>query len=277
MGMGESSAGGVGEANSLQGGGYWGMMGMGEVAMKKIFRIIPALDTRDLGAAVELARAVGGHPMVYGFKVGFGLGLTHGLGEVVRRLRDVTGKRLIYDHQKAATDIPGVGELFADTMKGCGVDEVILFPQAGPRTLEAWVGAIGGRGLKVIVGGVMTHAGYLASEGGFIGEGAGLAIFRQAVALGVKAFVVPLTRPELVAKLAEEVPFGGEEEFYIPGYGAQGGEAGRFSRLRRQYLIVGRALLGARDPCGEVERIVGEAGGAGVGGGARRSASWRCS
>ena len=225
------------------------------LAMAKIFRIIPALDTTDLERAAGLVRALGRHPLVYGFKLGFALGLRHGLAETARRLREWTDKPLIYDHQKAATDIPDTGKLFAETMRACGMDEVILFPHTGPRTLEAWVGAMQGAGLKAIVGGVMTHPAYLVAEGGFIADGAALAIYRQAAELGVKAFVTPLTKPELVARLAEEVPFGEGQEFYSPGYGAQGGDPGQFPALRRHYLIAGRALLGAADPAAAADAI----------------------
>jgi len=214
---------------------------------KKIL-IIPALDTPDLDVALRLVCRVAGRPSVYGFKLGFSLGLSCGLPETVRRIREWTDKPLIYDHQKAATDIPDTGPLFAGVLRRAGVDEAILFPHTGPHTLAAWVRALQEENLKVIVGGVMTHSAYLVSEGGFIADEAALSIYQQAAELGVSAFVVPLTKPEWVAKLAKEVPFTDKQEFYSPGFGAQKGDPTRFPALKTHHLIMGRSLLGAEDP-----------------------------
>ncbi len=222
---------------------------------EKTYRIIPALDTADLDAALRLVCKVAGRPSVYGLKLGFSLGLGYGLPETARRIREWTDKPLIYDHQKAATDIPDTGAMFGDVMKRAGIDEVILFPHTGPRTLEAWTRAMQERGLKTIVGAVMTHAAYLVSEGGFIADEAAVKIYRQAAGLGVGAFVTPLTKPELVASLAREVPFTAEQEFYSPGYGAQGGDPEKFPALNKHYVIMGRSLFAAEDPAKELARV----------------------
>ena len=221
----------------------------------KLYRIIPALDTADLDAALRLVCKVAGRESVYGFKLGFSLGLGFGLPETVRRIREWTDKPLIYDHQKAATDIPDTGALFGDVMKKAGIDEVILFPHTGPRTLEAWTKAMQERKLKVIVGAVMTHPAYLVSEGGFIADAAAAAIYKQAAGLGVAAFVVPLTKPDVVARLAKEVPFTAAQEFYSPGFGAQKGDPAQFPMLAKHYLITGRSLLAAEDPAKELAKV----------------------
>ena len=110
--------------------------------MDKIRKVIPALDVTDLKQIEELIEAIDSQDVIYGYKAGFSLGLTHGLPKVVESIRKYSQKPIIYDHQKAATDIPDTGKLFAQTMKNSGIDEVILFPQAGPATLEAWVKAV---------------------------------------------------------------------------------------------------------------------------------------
>jgi len=214
----------------------------------KTFKLIPALDVLDLAVVERLAKAVGNNPMVYGFKLGFSLGLTHGLGAVVAAIRKHSNLPVIYDHQKAATDIPDTGRLFAQTMKQGGIDEVILFPQAGPVTLEAWIEAMRAENLKIIVGGLMTHKAYVSSEGGFLEDRAIETIYKTAVEKGVKAFVVPLTKPDAVDRIVKAVPFTADAEFYSPGYGRQGGDPSRFASISRHYLIVGRALLEAADP-----------------------------
>ena len=162
----------------------------------KTFSLIPSLDVTSLDEAARLVEAVQAHPFVYGFKVGFSLGLAQGLPRTVEAIRGLTAKPVIYDHQKAATDIPATGALFARVLADAGIDEVILFPQAGPATLEAWAEAMMAKGLKTIVGVVMTHAKYLQGEGGYLADSSPVDIARRAKAAGVKAFVTPLTKPE---------------------------------------------------------------------------------
>ena len=218
-------------------------------------RVIPALDVTDLDRVSALAAAIGRHPGVYGFKVGFSLGLAHGLHAVVDRIRVHSDKPVIYDHQKAATDIPDTGALFARTLADAGIDEGILFPQAGPATLEAWVAALRDAGLKVIVGGLMTHRAYQVSEGGFLLDEGIMQMYRNAAAQGVRSFVVPLTKPDAVRRIAAEVSAAGEVEFYSPGYGKQGGDPADIGFLTRLNLIIGRSLLAAEDPSAYIDSI----------------------
>lgn len=219
-------------------------------------RIIPALDVTDLDRVSTLAKALGNHDGVYGFKVGFSLGLTHGLPAVVARIREHSAKPVIYDHQKAATDIPDTGTLFAKTLAQAGIDEGILFPQAGPATLKAWVQALQDAGVKVIVGGLMTHPAYRVSEGGFLQDDGIDQIYRDAAGLGVQAFVVPLTKPDAVVHIAEDVASSRDVTFYSPGYGKQGGDLAKLGFLSRLNLIIGRSLLGAEDPKAFVDAIL---------------------
>ncbi|HBY18268.1 MAG TPA: hypothetical protein DEH00_03760 [Candidatus Marinimicrobia bacterium] len=219
-----------------------------EESMGKNIKIIPALDLTDLDKLESLVQAVDDHPLVYGYKLGFSLGLTYGLPRVCKLLRKHTGKPLIYDHQKAATDIPATGQLFAGVMKSSGISEVILFPQAGPDTLKAWIGALKEKDLKVIVGGIMTHPAYLESEGGFIRDTAATDIYKLAFEKNVRDFVVPLTKPSETERIFREAGLDDGCTFYSPGYGSQGGNPANFPFIRNHYLIIGRSLLKAEDP-----------------------------
>jgi orotidine-5'-phosphate decarboxylase len=211
------------------------------------YRFVPALDLTDLHEVEKIVAAVGYHPSISGFKVGFSLGLTHGLPKVVETIRRHSDRPIIYDHQKAGTDIPATGTLFAHTMFDAGVDSAILFPQAGPETLAAWVEALFNRGLGVIVGGVMTHGAYLRSEGGYLCDDGVLDLYRRAREMGVKEFVLPLTKPAEARRMVEQAGLQ-DAEIYSPGFGAQGGEVRAFPFVARHHLIVGRALLAADDP-----------------------------
>lgn len=221
--------------------------------MTKKWKIIPALDVTDLQRLRQLITDIDSHPLIYGYKVGFSLGLTFGLPRVLEEIRAVSAKPVIYDHQKAATDIPDTGELFARVMKESGLDEVILFPQAGPATEEAWIAAIQEAGMKVIVGGIMTHPRYRESEGGYLKDEAVVEMYRLAYGAGVRDFVVPLTKPQATKEIYVKAGLDDSCHFYSPGFGKQGGDPAAFDFLQMHYLIIGRALLNAVDRYGYLD------------------------
>jgi hypothetical protein len=95
--------------------------------------IIPACDV-DLKRFEEIVKATRDLPKVGAYKISAALALSSGLPEVIRIARKHTDKPLIYDHQKAGTDIPETGKVFAQTLKACGVDALIIFPLSGPAT-----------------------------------------------------------------------------------------------------------------------------------------------
>ena len=216
--------------------------------MSKRWSIVPALDVTDLDAMERVVASLAHHPFVHGYKLGFSVGLTYGLPRAVELIRKHSDKPVIYDHQKAATDIPATGKLFASVMANAGIDEVILFPQAGPVTLRAWIEALHEQGRKVIVGGAMTHPGYLDAEGGFLLDTAPERMYGIAREAGVRAFVMPLTKPGIAREAAERAGVTPDMEVYSPGYGKQGGDPAQFPFFQHHHVIVGRALLGAADP-----------------------------
>ncbi|MBD3224255.1 MAG: hypothetical protein GF313_05960 [Caldithrix sp.] len=220
-----------------------------------IRKVIPALDVAELSRIESLLKSVGDDDFIYGYKIGFALGLAFGLPKVVQTIKSISDKPVIYDHQKAATDIPDTGKLFADTMQQSGVDEVILFPQAGPSTMEGWVKAMQENALKVIVGGIMTHAKFVQSEGGYIRDEAVMEIYGKAMQLGVRDFVVPLTKPEATRAVYEQTEMDDTCSFYSPGFGKQGGDPQKFTYLRTHYWIIGRSLLNADNPKNYLDQV----------------------
>ena len=60
------------------------------------------------------------------YKIGLELVIPYGMTTVVEGIRKYTDLPIIYDHQKAATDIPALGEKFFNACKG--VDAVSLSP-----------------------------------------------------------------------------------------------------------------------------------------------------
>ena len=99
--------------------------------------IIPACDVQDLMKLRELVEATCDVKGIGGYKIGFQIVLPHGIRKIQSVIREYTDLPIIYDHQKAGTDIPAMADNFMDVCSE--VDAVIFFPQAGPVTEEAWI------------------------------------------------------------------------------------------------------------------------------------------
>jgi orotidine-5'-phosphate decarboxylase len=202
-----------------------------------------------LAALVVLSRD---QEVLVGYKIGFTLSLRFGLRAVINTVRELCDLPIIYDHQKAGTDIPQMGNSFAECCSESGVSGVIVFPQSGPETLSAFVNAIADKGMVPIVGGLMTHRAYLQSDGGFIADNAPTLIYGKALELGVSHFVVPGNQTEetrgYVAMMSRaQHPLS----FLMPGIGSQGGrieDALDAVAGHRGYAIVGSAIYAAEDP-----------------------------
>jgi len=213
--------------------------------------VIPACDMRTLEQFEELVKTTADIDKIGGYKLGFNLGLRYGLPQVVRIARKYTDKPLIYDHQKAGTDIPDTGKEFAILCQEAGIDTVILFPQAGPETQRAWIYHALDRGLKVIVGGEMTHNCYKTTDGGYITPEGIEQMYRIAARAGVTNFVVPGNKPEAVKHWREIVQSEGIviPTLYAPGFVAQGGKISDTGKVAGDFwnAIVGRDIINAPD------------------------------
>jgi orotidine-5'-phosphate decarboxylase len=212
--------------------------------------VIPACDVETLKQFEDLVQQTADVDGIGGYKVGFELGLGFGLPAVVAAARKHTDKPIIYDHQKAGTDIPDTGKNYAKLMKRSGVDAVIFFPQAGPETERAWIYHALDNGLKVIVGGRMTHPAYSVSEGGFITDEGALEMYKIAARAGINNFVVPGNKPDVIKQVKEVVEAEGVSPvFYAPGFIAQGGKIEAAAKVAgdRFHGIVGRGIYQAKD------------------------------
>ncbi len=211
--------------------------------------LIPACDVT-LDVYEELVKQTCDLPMVSAYKIGFVLGLSAGLPRVVEVTRRHTDKPLIYDHQKAGTDIPDTGEVFAKTLKDAGIDAVILFPQAGPKTEEAWIKAAQNHDLGVIVGGWMTHQSYKQPDDGYLTHEGVLRMYKVAAELGVTEYVVPGNQPDVITSIrALLLEAGVQPSFYSPGLLTQGGGITEAAQAAEGnwHAIVGRRIYRSPD------------------------------
>lgn len=209
--------------------------------------IIPSCDVDSLEKLGKLVKATCSVKGVGAYKIGFELVIPYGIERVVKTIRKSTKLPIIYDHQKAGTDIPDMGLKF---MNACRlVDAVILFPQAGPETEAAWIKAAQKAGMKVIIGGEMTHQAYLKEAGGFIDDNAPKRMYEIAASMGVADFVIPGNKPEKALDYVDLIRKKIKNPvFYSPGLVAQGGSISDFAKkLDSWHAIVGRAIYGAKD------------------------------
>src|SRR3989338_1750855 len=158
--------------------------------------VIPSCDVSDLEKLKSLIEETCSVEGVGAYKIGLEICLPYGIPAVIEAIRRFTDLPIIYDHQKAATDIPELGKKFAKAVKG--VNAAILFPFTGPETEKAWIEACKKEKLGIIVGGEMTHKAFLESEGGFISEKEALKIYETAANEKVNDYVVPGNKPDKI-------------------------------------------------------------------------------
>ena len=210
--------------------------------------VIPSCDVSDLTKLKNLVKETCSIDGIGAYKIGLELCIPYGICQVIDTVRKQTDLPIIYDHQKAATDIPELGEKFARAVKG--VDAVILFPFTGPETEKAWISACKKAKLGVIVGGEMTHKGFLESEAGFISEKESLKIYEIAAEQKINDYVVPGNKPEKIKLYKTFLEARGlKPVFYSPGLIAQGGNITESAKAagERWHAIVGRALYNAKN------------------------------
>tara|TARA_Y100000310_G_scaffold281722_1_gene302416 strand:+ start:48119 stop:48820 length:702 start_codon:yes stop_codon:yes gene_type:complete len=210
--------------------------------------IIPSCDVSDLSKLKNLVKETCSVDGVGGYKIGLELCIPYGICQVVDTIRKFTNLPIIYDHQKAANDIPELGEKFAKAVKG--VDAVILFPFTGPEAEKAWIQACRKAKLGVIVGGEMTHKGFSEDENGFISSKESLKIYEIAAEAGINDFVVPGNKPEKIKLYKAFLEArGAKPVFYSPGLIAQGGDITESAKAAGEnwHAIVGRALYNSKD------------------------------
>jgi len=232
---------------------------MAHIKLKK--SIIPSCDVPSLKLLDKLVKETCKIKGVSAYKIGFELVIPFGIKEVIKTIRKRTKLPIIYDHQKAGTDIPEMGDKFMKAIKG--VDSVILFPMAGPVTEEKWIKAAFKQKLHVIVGGEMTHKGYMERAGGFILNMAPKQMFKIAANLGVRDFVVPGNKPFMINEYRRFLDsFGIKPTFYSPGLIAQGGSLTEGAKAAGDnwHAIVGRALYNARNIKKAAEQMVAALG-----------------
>lgn len=228
--------------------------------------IIVALDAETVDACkrtIDLTTNVQG---VVGYKLGMTMALRLGLAEAVGQLREHTDLPLLYDHQKAGPDVFDMAAKFAALCAESKVDGLILFPTAGPRAVEGFVGETIKHGMLPLVGGDLPFPDYNVSGGGYVADDALERIIDKAVESGASHFVVPGNTPDKLRHHSERLKsMLRAPVFVVPGIGPLGGKIGELVAAANGcsvYGVVGRAVYGAQDQTAAAQALVDEAMGA---------------
>ena len=201
-----------------------------DVSTERYMRIAPKLAQIGLGG-VKL-----------GFDVALGMSLSAAVDEIKNNESEMV---VIYDHQKAANDIPDTGKAFARRMKKSEVDAAILFPFTGLDAQKAWTSELQAAGVGVIIGSEMTHPGIYDH----IKSGSFEKIFELAIEQEVTNFVVPgnkIDRVRYWRRFFDDRLGAGNFDLFSPGLITQGGDVSEtgLAAGRRFHGIVGRGIHG---------------------------------
>lgn len=225
------------------------------------YGIIPACDITDLDRLSFLVRETCLLDFIQGYKLGIEITISHGIYKPVEMIRKYSDNPIIYDHQKFGTDIPEVcsGQVLK-ILKSASIQALIIFPQAGVETLKNTVLACKEIGLIPIVGGEMTHEGYLVKDNGYIADDGPERMYVDASRLGVEYFVLPGTRRKSMEKYKNILQkYVKEPKFLFPGIGkGQGGDiVEAFDAVAPcdSYAIVGRGIYAEKKPGEAAKRL----------------------
>lgn len=209
--------------------------------MKKDTRIVLALDETDGRRAMDIVDGVADH--IDAVKINWPLVLSAG-PEMITRLSKVAD--VICDFKVA--DIPNTVTLIVENAVARGASAVIVHAFTGEDSLTAAVEAAGGAEIYAVT--EMSHPGGKTFTAPHAEEMA-----RLGVRCGVSGFIAPATRPERIADIRRII---GDRKILSPGVGAQGGSASSAITAGADYVIVGRAIYKAEDPCSVARAIEDE-------------------
>ncbi|HVC26622.1 MAG TPA: orotidine-5'-phosphate decarboxylase [Nitrososphaerales archaeon] len=211
-----------------------------------------------VGAAASLVSAL--QERIVAVKVNWHLLLPHGvlgLRELVVRCSDA-GLPLIADmklNDIGATNVEAAGTLFSN-----GFDAIIANPFVGYRGgMEDLLSKSREMRKGVILLVYMSHAGAREGYGLKVGgEPLYLGFARRTRRWGADGAVVSSKSPSIIREVRSIL--GREQVILSPGVGFQGGDGRKALTAGADYLIVGRSIVGSRDPVKAVDAMNRELG-----------------
>lgn len=206
--------------------------------MRKDTRLILALDETDKKKALDIVDKVSEYTDAV--KINWPLVLSAG-PDMIDELAERTD--VICDFKVA--DIPNTVRLIVENSVSRGASGVIVHAFTGDDSLKEAVSAAGKADIFAVT--EMSHPGAAMFTAKHAEEMA-----RLGVECGVAGFIAPATRPERIAVIRAIV---GDRLILSPGVGAQGGSASSAIKAGADYVIVGRAIYGAKVPASVAKEI----------------------
>ena len=199
-------------------------------------RLVVAIDSyrEDLG---DVVRSLA--PLVSGFKVGLPLLVSRG-ASVLASIDGGAGDAMVIADLKLAD----IGDMMVETVRAVEshVDAVIAHAFVGyGGALDLLKRYLDSRGIRLALVASMSHAG--SSEVYDRALDYVMDVVRRADPWGL---VAPATRPDVVSAIRGRL--GRRYVVLSPGVGAQGARPGDALCAGADYEIVGRAIMGSRDP-----------------------------
>ena len=218
-------------------------------------KIIPALDVSREEALELIENLKPVEDLLAAYKVGSKL-VINCSKTIITEIKERTNVPILMDMQKLATDIPDVSAEQVNDFADVGVEQLIACPMgAGDETLEAFANQCFERGVIPVCVVEMTHPRanrYLRSDSGKM-------ILADALNLGIRSFVYPATKPEVLEAhldIIDAIPV--EVTLKATGFKAQGGLPAQLKILGVTEFIVGRAIYEAEDPVEAVKELFAE-------------------
>lgn len=225
--------------------------------------IVPALDVDSNEHFEKVVKSTMNVDGVAGYKLGLTTVMAFGLKEAVRRLRAITDKPILYDHQKAGPDMPDMAGKFTAICADAAVDGLILFPVAGPTAVDSFVGSSLKAGITPVVGGEIPVPDYGASGGGYLLDDALDRILARAAAARANHFVLPAHDVLKIRRWSHWISTKVRNPVvFLTGFGAQGGtiesafEAS--NSCPQRFAIVGRMITRAANPGAAAKKLFEE-------------------
>ncbi|MCL1810917.1 MAG: orotidine-5'-phosphate decarboxylase [Methanomassiliicoccaceae archaeon] len=199
--------------------------------MRRDTGLIIALDETDADKALKIAGTVSS--MADAIKINWPLILSAG-PEIITQLSEISD--VICDFKIA--DIPNTVRLIVEEAVSRKASGVIVHAFTGEDSLREAVSAAGKADVYAVT--EMSHPGGMMFTAPHAEEMAAMG-----VRCGVAGFIAPATRPDRIKAIRS---VAGDLKILSPGVGAQGGSASSAISAGADYVIVGRAVYGAKDP-----------------------------
>ena len=223
--------------------------------------LVPALDvasTEDMVRVVEKTCEVSG---VVGYKLGLTGSLRLGLAGAVQAIRRLTDLPIVYDHQKAGADMLDMAGHYASVCREAGVDALVLFPVAGPRTVREFVKHTIRCGMVPVVGGHIPEPDYCIGGGGFIIDDVLHRVIRIATDEGARHVIIPAKEVDLIRQNVSWIQQNVTDAcVFLTGFGPMGGKIEQAftaaAGCRSRFAIVGRDVTQAKDPAAAARQLI---------------------